>query len=327
MNTIDYNTAVADKKRRAFATFPAGHNLPPVTGEVFRDQDAAILRLKDWSCTQGFAAALGHGEHKKRQLQEILCSRHGKKTRNTHKLTEKARVRPHSFVNHNECPYKIKIRYYKSAAQWSINVVNDDHNHDMLEDPFQLPEHQSRDPDKATVKEHAQDLRTAALPYSKARRVMRIKQPLQKPSQIPSEGRMSTPSPLLPDPALEDFTNIDDFDDLPPLSPGPSKSALPLIEWPTRISQQRRFVLPEEYDLPSTSATTRAKRGIGSKSYKQQRLESQEGHKAKEKANRQTLKEAAAARKTAKAMKPRTEDVSQLEDALAKLGSSPPLPE
>ena len=139
---------------------------------------------------------------------------------------------------------------------------------------------------------------------------------------------MGTPSPLLPEPAWEDFTNIDDFDDLPPLSPGPPKSALPLVEWPTRLSQQRRFVLPEEYDLdPSASATTRAKRGIGSKSYKQQRFESQEGHKAEEKANRQALKEAAAARKRAKAMKPRTEDVSQLKDALAKLGSSPPLPE
>ena len=175
MNTVDYNTTVADKKRRAFATFPAGHKLPPATGEVFPDQNAAILRLKNWSCTQGFAAVLGHGEHKKRQLQENLCSRHGKKTRNTHKLTEKTRVRPHSFVNHNECPYKIKIRYYKSAAQWSINVVNDTHNHDMLEDPFQLPEHQSRDPDKALAKEHAQDMVAAALPYTKARRVMRTK--------------------------------------------------------------------------------------------------------------------------------------------------------
>ena len=54
-------------------------------------------------------------------------------------------------------------------------MVNDTHNHDMLEDPFQLLEHQSRDPDKATIREYTQDLKAAALLYSKARRVIRTK--------------------------------------------------------------------------------------------------------------------------------------------------------
>ena len=175
MNTVDYNTNVADKKRRAFATFPAEHKLPPTNGEAFPDKETAILRLKNWSCVQGFAAVLGHGEHKKRQIQWILCSRHGKKTRNTHKLTEETRVRPHTLVNHNECPYKVKIRYYKRLAQWSLNVIDDSHNHDMLEDPFQLPEHFGRDPDKETAKEEARDLLASSLPYSRARRVMRTK--------------------------------------------------------------------------------------------------------------------------------------------------------
>ena len=175
MNFLEYATVVADKKRRAFATFPPGHKLAPVDGEVFPSKDAAILRLKNWSCTQGFAAVLGHGEHKARELQEILCSRHGKKTRNTHKLTEETRRRPHSLVNHNECPYKIKIRYYKRYAEWRLNIRDDSHNHDMLDDPFQLPEHYCRDPDKENANEEGRDLLTAALPFSEARRVMKTK--------------------------------------------------------------------------------------------------------------------------------------------------------
>ncbi len=175
MNTLEYTTAIADKKRRAFATFPPTHTRPPVNGEVFDSKDAAILRLKNWSCTQGFAAVLGHGEHGKREIQWILCSRHGKKTRNTHKLSEETRQRPHTLVNYNECPYKIKIRYYKRDLEWRINVVHDTHNHDMLEDPFQFKEHYCRDPDREDAKEEARDLLVASLPFGKARRVMRTK--------------------------------------------------------------------------------------------------------------------------------------------------------
>lgn len=63
MDTIEYTTIIAEKKRRAFATFPAPHKCAPVDGEMFYDKDAAILRLKNWSCSQEIAAVLGHGEH------------------------------------------------------------------------------------------------------------------------------------------------------------------------------------------------------------------------------------------------------------------------
>ena len=175
MNTIQYAAAVTDKKKRAFATFPAAHKRPPVSGEVFPSKDAAILRLKDWSCTQGFAAVTGHSEHKVREIQTILCQRHGKKTRNTRKLTDDARQRPHNNVNYNHCPYTIKIRYYKRDAEWRINVVDDTHNHDMLNDPFVLPDHFCRDPDRDLSKEEGRDLLIAAIPFAEARRVMRTK--------------------------------------------------------------------------------------------------------------------------------------------------------
>ncbi len=175
MNTLEYSTAIADKKRRAFATFPPTHKRSPVNGEVFDSKDAAILRLKDWSCTQGFAAVLGHGEHKDREIQWVLCSRHGKKTRNTRKHTEETRKRSHNLVNHNECPYKVKIRYYKRDSEWRINIIDGTHNHEMLNDPFQFKEHYCRDPDRDDAKEEARDLRAAALPFCDARRVMRTK--------------------------------------------------------------------------------------------------------------------------------------------------------
>ena len=50
MNTIEYAATVADKKRRVFATFPAAYKRASISGEVFSSKDAAILRLKDWSC-------------------------------------------------------------------------------------------------------------------------------------------------------------------------------------------------------------------------------------------------------------------------------------
>ena len=117
-------------------------------GEVFSSKDEVTSRLKDWSCYLGFAAVLGHDEYKKRQIQWILCHRHGKKTRKTNKLTEKTRSRSLTHVNYNECPYKVKIRYYKNDSKWRINVVNDTHSHDMLDDSFQLTEHYPRDPDR-----------------------------------------------------------------------------------------------------------------------------------------------------------------------------------
>ncbi len=141
-------------------------------------------------------------------------------------------------------------------------------------------------------------------------------QPAQNLSRVPSEDRINTPSPLISEPSLNDFANIDDFDDFPPLSPSPPISRAPsLLEWPDRRSQQQRLVIPEDSDL-TPSMTTRARRGVASKTNKQARWESQQQREAKTKADRATKREEAAARKKAKSMKPREEDVSQLADHL-----------
>ena len=122
MNFLKYTTVITDKKRRVFATFLSDYKLTPVDGEIFLNKNTTILRLKNWSCTQGFATVLGHGEHKTRELQEILCSRYKKKIRNTYKLTEETRRRSYSLVNHNKYFYKIKIRYYKRYVEWRFNI-------------------------------------------------------------------------------------------------------------------------------------------------------------------------------------------------------------
>ena len=175
MNSIEYNNVVADKKRRAFSTFPPDHKRPPVDDEIFSSKDAAILRLKNWSCTQGFAAVTGHSESKVREVQTMLCQRHGKKTRNYRKLTEEERQRSHNNVNYNDCPWKAKIRYHKRAAEWRLKMTESTHNHDMLDDPFVLSDHFCRDPDRDISKEEGRDLLTAAISYGEARRVMRTK--------------------------------------------------------------------------------------------------------------------------------------------------------
>ena len=45
----------------------------------------------------------------------------------------------------------------------------------MLDDPFQLPEHYDRDPDRVQALDQGRDLLAASLPFSEARRVMRTK--------------------------------------------------------------------------------------------------------------------------------------------------------
>ena len=138
-------------------------------------------------------------------------------------------------------------------------------------------------------------------------------QPTQNLGQLSSEDHIRTPSPLVSEPSLDDFANIDDFDDFPPLSS--ATTAPPLLSWPHRRSQQQRLLIPEDPD-PTPSMTTRAKRGVASKTDRQARWESQQRREAKAKTERATSRKEAAARKKAKAMKPREEDVSQLADHL-----------
>ena len=139
-------------------------------------------------------------------------------------------------------------------------------------------------------------------------------------SQSPSKDRINTPSPLQSGLPLDNWADINDFDDIPPLSPASVRKALPLMKWPDRRSQQKRLVLSEDPDPtpeePTRSAVTRARRGLTTKSFKQARLESQKGHNADLKAQRAVKRREAIARKQAKMMKPGKEDVSQLTERL-----------
>ena len=85
------------------------------------------------------------------------------------------------------------------------------------------------------------------------------------------------------------------------------KKALPLMEWPDRISQQKRLDLLQD---PTPSAVTGARRGVATKSYKHARLESRQGHEQQASAERAEQRRAAATRKEAKMMKPRKVDGS-----------------
>ena len=174
---------LARKMTRALALIPSTHKLPPRDGEVTDSKVAAHLRLQNWAFTQGFAVVLNHGETKAREQHVFLCTRHSKKTRDTRKNTEVTesgevkdnRKRPNTHTNWNKCPYKIKLRYYKRAAEWRLTIIDDHHNHAMLNDPFQLPEHSPRNPNKYAATEQGRDLREAGVKFSTARRVIRTK--------------------------------------------------------------------------------------------------------------------------------------------------------
>ena len=117
---------------------------------------------------------------------------------------------------------------------------------------------------------------------------------------------LNTSSPPLPSAPLFPIVDIDEFPELPLYSNS---------QKPTESQ-----VAPK-----SSATTTRTKRGVTkAKSRAQKELESQERFEAKIKADNKNKREkAAAARKVAKTMKPRKEDVSQLADALEQMNSSP----
>lgn len=61
---------------------------------------------------------------------------------------------------------------------------------------------------------------------------------------------------------------------LSPASLKKTAPAPPLMKWPARLSQQKRLIISEGHN-PTPSATTRVKRDVETKFYKQARLESQ----------------------------------------------------
>ena len=85
-----HTTALADRKRCAFAAFPDTHRRPPPnTGEEVLDAENGYIRCQDYACTQGFAVVITSHGVKKRTQVVLKCSRHGKKRWDTRKNKEK----------------------------------------------------------------------------------------------------------------------------------------------------------------------------------------------------------------------------------------------
>ena len=178
-----YDNKLYRKIARASALIPTNHRLPLRDGEVTDSRTAAYHRLQNYAFTQGFAVVITQVEIKKREQYMFVCTRYGNKTKDTRKnteVTEKGviidyRKRPNSYINWNNCLYKIKLRYYKRDAVWRLTVIDDYYNYDMLDDPFLLPEYYPRDPNRDAALEQGRDLRASGLLFNKARLVMRTK--------------------------------------------------------------------------------------------------------------------------------------------------------
>ena len=174
-----HSTSLPDRKRRALALIPDLHKSPPQDYEIVGSRNAGILRVQDWAFIQGFSVVVSHKDKLsgscKRQQVDLSCYRHKKKTRNTRKLTEEIRQRYSTKVQWLACPYLIKVKFFVREDCWKLKVLNVSHNYELLDDPFELEEHKSRDPDLAAAKREGETMRLANQPYSAAKRMLRIK--------------------------------------------------------------------------------------------------------------------------------------------------------
>ena len=154
--------SLEDRLRRAREVIPISHRSEPQPEEVFPSLEDSQKRLQDYAFCNGFAIVQTNKETKNRIRVTFKYYRHGKKTRNYRKIEEKDRKRPYTHERNLECPYVVRVRCKaKTDDVWTISVSNHYHNHPMLEDPFSLPEHYSRDPDRNEALAEALYLRDA----------------------------------------------------------------------------------------------------------------------------------------------------------------------
>ena len=114
--------------------------------------------------------------------------------------------------------------------------------------------------------------------------------------------------------------SFEDIDDI--LAKNPSQTALSQAA-PSLYSLSQKGLRASQLPPTSSATTTRGSRGVVAKKSKAQlELESQQRAEQTAKQVRAEERKNAAARKAAKSMKPRKEDVSQLVDEFSELRSS-----
>ena len=69
----------------------------------------------------------------------------------------------------------IKLRFFAGEACWKLKLTNISYNHEYVDDPFELDEHESRDPDLIAAKLEAETMKLTNQPFSAAKRMLGIR--------------------------------------------------------------------------------------------------------------------------------------------------------
>jgi MULE transposase domain len=97
----------------AIAALPAAHRQAPFKGEIVESKEAALERLQDWAFTHSFAIATESGSAKRMRFE---CVHHKKKTKNSRKTPEDARVRVKTKTQSRGCQFELYISQQKRLS-------------------------------------------------------------------------------------------------------------------------------------------------------------------------------------------------------------------
>jgi len=180
----------AEALRKAVASLPPSHLLPPSHGEEYPSGEEAVLRLHNYAFTHGYCLVNWSGSIKAERLR-LACKHHGKSTRNTRKNTEEERQevdeqgrhlrRPHTKVAFTECTYLVYVSFRPVGGgggrkAWQIGITCNEHTgHEALADPFVYLEHRARYPGHAQMMAEALDLRATSTQFSKVKEILESK--------------------------------------------------------------------------------------------------------------------------------------------------------
>lgn len=160
-----------DRIRRAMELIPPAHRLVPFDNKTFSSLEEAKLRLQNYAFTQGFVLA-STSFQKGKTVLIFVCTRHGKKTRNTRHIEDKDRLRQGNKVLFDNCRYHLRLKLKDDT--WRLVITNTKHLHALARDPFSLKQHKDKDPKRPIAIKQAENFRGAGIKYKQALRALNI---------------------------------------------------------------------------------------------------------------------------------------------------------
>lgn len=168
---------------KAIEALPREHLRAPVTGDEVNSPEDALRWFQDYAFTQGFVLVTAS---KVRDRLRVGCIHHGKKTRNTRKLSDTVteggdRKKELTYIKAKECPYSLYVSFKTIRSGHGgveerkgrvVGITYHYHMHPPLLNPFHYACHRSRIPGRADAVELALAHRGAGLAASESTRIL-----------------------------------------------------------------------------------------------------------------------------------------------------------